>query len=67
MIFAGRWAVGCGLTMIAREELQRLLAGSAHREATLVSTLVETVTRLVVEELRDAEPADRLTAEAARA
>ena len=62
-----RWKVGSGLTMIAREELQRLLAGSAHRETTLVSTLVETVTRLVVEQLRDAEQADRFTAEAARA
>ena len=34
--------------MIAREELRRLLAGSADRETNIVSALVETVTRLVV-------------------
>jgi transposase-like protein len=46
--------------MIAREELQRLLAGGADREANIVSALVETVTRLVVEELLEAEQADYL-------
>ena len=45
-------------SMIAREELQRLLAGGADREANIVSALVETVTRLVVEELLEAEQAD---------
>jgi len=47
-------------SMIAREELQRLLAGSADRETNVVSALVETVTRLVVEELLEAEQADYL-------
>src|SRR6478735_7862707 len=47
-------------SMIAREKLQRLLAGSADREANVVSALVETVTRLVVEELLEAEQADYL-------
>ena len=47
-------------SMIAREELQRLLAGGADREANIVSALVETVTRLVVEELLEAEQADYL-------
>src|SRR6476661_5003053 len=47
-------------SMIAREDLQRLLAGGADREANIVSALVETVTRLVVEELLEAEQADYL-------
>jgi putative transposase len=47
-------------SMIVREELRRLLAGSADREVNIVSALVETVTRLVVEELLEAEQADYL-------
>ena len=35
-------------SVIAREELHRLLAGGADREANIISALVETVTRLVV-------------------
>jgi transposase-like protein len=46
--------------VIAREELHRLLAGGAGREANVVSALVEVVTRLVVEELLEAEQADFL-------
>ena len=46
-------------SMIAREEL-RLLAGGADRESNVVSALVEVVTRVVVEELFEAEQADYL-------
>ena len=47
-------------SVIAREELQRLLAGGVDREANIVSALVETVTRLVVQELLEAEQGDFL-------
>jgi hypothetical protein len=41
--------------VIAREQLQELLAGGVGRESNIVSALVETVTRLVVQELLEAE------------
>lgn len=47
-------------SVIAREELHRLLAGGAERETNIVSALVETVTRLVVQELLEGEQADYL-------
>ncbi|MCA1695887.1 MAG: IS256 family transposase [Actinobacteria bacterium] len=47
-------------SMIAREELQRLLAGGADRDSNIVSALVEAVTRLVVEELLEGEQSDYL-------
>jgi putative transposase len=47
-------------SVIAREELHRLLAGGADREANIVSALVEAVTRLVVAELLEAEQGDFL-------
>jgi transposase-like protein len=46
--------------VIAREQLHELLAGGAGREANIVSALVETVTRLVVQELLEGEQADYL-------
>jgi transposase-like protein len=46
--------------MIAGEELERLLAGGVERESNIVSALVETVTRLVVQELLEAEQGDYL-------
>jgi transposase-like protein len=51
---------GVSPSMIAREELQRLLAGGADRESNVVSAPVEVVTRVVVEELLEAEQADYL-------
>jgi hypothetical protein len=39
---------------MAREQLEGLLAGAADREANIVSALVETVSRLVVQELLEA-------------
>ena len=47
-------------SVIAREELHRLFAGGADREVNIVSALVETVTRLVVEELLEAEQGEFL-------
>ena len=47
-------------SVIAREQLQRLLAGGADRESNIVSALVETVTRLVVQELLEGEQRDFL-------
>lgn len=47
-------------SVIAREQLQELLAGGVGRESNIVSALVETVTRLVVQELLEAEQADFL-------
>jgi transposase-like protein len=47
-------------SVIAREQLQQLLAGSIDRERNIVSTLVEAVTRLVVQELVEGEQADWL-------
>jgi transposase-like protein len=46
--------------VIAREQLHELLAGGAGGEANIVSALVETVTRLVVQELLEGEQADYL-------
>ena len=40
--------------MIAREQLQELLGGGVDRETNIVSALVETVTRLVVQKLLEA-------------
>jgi putative transposase len=47
-------------SVLVREELERLLAGGVDREANVVSALVETVTRLVVQELLEGEQADAL-------
>src|SRR4051812_10244650 len=47
-------------SVIAREQLQELLAGGMGRESNIVSALVETVTRLVVQELLEGEQADFL-------
>jgi hypothetical protein len=41
-------------SVIAREQLQELRAGGVGRESNIVSPLVETVTRLVVQELLEA-------------
>jgi hypothetical protein len=45
-------------SVIARQQLQQLLAGGADRGSNVVSALVETVTRLVVQELLEGEQAD---------
>jgi putative transposase len=47
-------------SVIAREQLQGLLAGGVDRESNIVSALVETVTRLVVQELLEGEQQDFL-------
>ncbi len=47
-------------SQIARQQLQELLAGGADRGSNIVSALVETVTRLVVQELLEGEQADYL-------
>ena len=47
-------------SVIAREQLERLLAGGVDRERNLVSALVEAVTRLVVQELVEGEQGDFL-------
>src|SRR6058998_1227533 len=47
-------------SVLAREELHRLLAGGAGRESNIVSALVEAVTGLVVQELVEGEQADFL-------
>jgi putative transposase len=47
-------------SVIARERLQRLLGGGVDGEANIVSALVETVTRLVVQELLEGEQSDFL-------
>ena len=47
-------------SMLVREELERLLAGGVDWDANIVSALVETVTRLVVQELLEGEQADAL-------
>ena len=47
-------------SMLAREQLQQLLADGADRESNIVSALVETVTRLVVQELLEGEQTDYL-------
>jgi transposase-like protein len=46
--------------VIARQQLQELLAGGADRGSNIVSALVETVTRVVVQELLEGEQADYL-------
>jgi putative transposase len=45
-------------SVMARQQLQELLAGGADRGSNIVSALVETVTRLVVQELLEGEQAD---------
>ncbi len=47
-------------SVIAREQLAQLLAGGVERETNIVSALVETVTRLVVQELLEGEQTDFL-------
>ena len=45
-------------SVMAREQLQTLLDGGVDRERNIVSALVETVTRLVVQELLEGEQGD---------
>jgi hypothetical protein len=45
-------------SVIARQQLQQLLAGGADRGSNVVSALVEAVTRLVLQELPEGEQAD---------
>jgi putative transposase len=47
-------------SVVAREQLQRLLDGGVDHEQNIVSELVETVTRLVVQELLEGEQGDFL-------
>jgi putative transposase len=47
-------------SVIARQQLQELLAGGADHGSNIISALVETVTRLVVQELLEGEQADYL-------
>ena len=47
-------------SVIAREQLRELLAGGVDREVNIISALVDTVTRLVVQELLEGEQADHL-------
>lgn len=47
-------------SVIAREQLQGLLTGGVDRESNIISALVETVTRLVVQELLEGEQTDFL-------
>src|SRR5215207_8126103 len=47
-------------SVLAREQLQQLLAGGLGSESNIVSALVETVTRLVVQELLEGEQRDFL-------
>ena len=47
-------------SVIAREQLQRLLVGGTDHETNIVSALVETVTRQVVQELLEGEQQDFL-------
>ena len=42
-------------SVVAREQLNELLAGGASRETNVISTLVGLVTRLVVQELVEGE------------
>ncbi|HEY6319242.1 MAG TPA: IS256 family transposase [Acidimicrobiia bacterium] len=46
--------------MVAREDLNRLLSGGVDEGSNIISTLVDTVTRLVVQELLEAEQGDYL-------
>src|SRR3954464_6467037 len=47
-------------SVIAREQLARLVDGGVDHEQNIVSALVETVTRLVVQELIEGEQGDFL-------
>lgn len=47
-------------SMLAREELHELLEAGVERQTNIVSALVETVTRLVMQELLEGEQADYL-------
>src|ERR671933_2730563 len=47
-------------SVLARERVQRSLDGGVDRERNIVSALVETVTRLVVQELLEGEQCDFL-------
>jgi putative transposase len=47
-------------SMLVREDLDRLLSGGVAEGENIVSALVETVTRLVVQQLLEAEQADYL-------
>ncbi len=47
-------------SMLVREELDQLLHGSVDEGTNIVSSLVETITRMVVQELLEAEQADFL-------
>src|SRR4029077_2006542 len=47
-------------SVVAREQLQRLFGGGVDHEQNIVSALVETVTRLVVQELLEGEQSDFL-------
>src|SRR6266508_3308655 len=47
-------------SVIVREELDRLLAEGADQRTNIVSALVDKVTRLVVQQLLEAEQADYL-------
>jgi putative transposase len=47
-------------SVIVRDELDRLLRGGVDEETNIVSALVETVTRLVVQELLESEQGDYL-------
>jgi nucleoid DNA-binding protein len=47
-------------SVMAREQLQQLLARGGDRETHLVSALVETVTQLVVQQLLEGEQLDFL-------
>jgi transposase-like protein len=47
-------------SVLVREELDRLLHGGVGEGTNIISTLVDTVTRLVVQELLEAEQADFL-------
>jgi putative transposase len=47
-------------SVLVREDLDRLLGGGVDEGTNIISTLVETVTQLVVQELLEAEQADYL-------
>ncbi len=47
-------------SMLVREDLDRLLHGGVGQQSNVISALVDTVTRLVVQELLEAEQADYL-------
>lgn len=47
-------------SVIAREQLQALLAGGVERESDIISALVETMVRLMVQELIEGEQGDFL-------